>query len=213
MGPAWGSRPSLTGKPTQFGIDAAAAFRRGIEAGTRTVEDACGVPGPAKDAVSRVPLQDAAPQGHARGAKMDKADVGQEGTEAPPTSRPDLGSGVGEKQESASTGGAVKGTIGLSDLMASPMTPEMSAIFEAALSRSGVLDPELYRQKLIKMQRIAGRMEMTVDEFRSQLPALLQELGLEISGGSAAAVPRPSWKAPFGDYPGNTCGVDEDGQT
>jgi hypothetical protein len=203
--------PSLTGKPTQFGIDAAVSLRRGIEAGKRTVEDARGVPGPAKDAVSRVPLQDAEPQGHAGTAKMDKADVGQQWTEAPATSRPDLDSGVGEKQERASIGGEVKArlrhglpggtdlpeevklplasqlersrkTIGISDLMSRAGSELLPQHISPEILQALSRIESISAEGYSRIMRIAGTLE-TREEFISRLPKLLAEMGLKLPPG------------------------------
>jgi hypothetical protein len=76
-------------------------------------------------------------------------------------------------------------TIGqLMGLVGQPLTPEWSAVFEAALSAPEDLEAHPDSRRLHKMLRIVGGMEASdADQFRSLLPVLLQELGLEIPAG------------------------------
>lgn len=62
-----------------------------------------------------------------------------------------------------------------------PLTPEWSAAFESALSTYADSEAMARKPTLTRMLRMGGRMG--VSEFRSQLPLLLQELGLEMPVG------------------------------
>ena len=63
------------------------------------------------------------------------------------------------------------------------LNPEESVALASTLSELRDLEAQSHVPTLNRMLRMAGRMEMSDEEFRSHLPALLQELGLEIPDG------------------------------
>jgi hypothetical protein len=64
------------------------------------------------------------------------------------------------------------------------LTPEEATALASTFVELRELEAQSHVPKLNRMLRMAGQMEASSDEeFRSQLPALLQELGLEIPGG------------------------------
>ncbi len=83
----------------------------------------------------------------------------------------------------------------LTKVLGQPLTPEWSKVLDAGSLAVGEAE-DSYKLKLNKILRMAGRMEISVEDFKSQLPALLQELGLEIPAGvlklSRGSTGRPS---------------------
>lgn len=70
-----------------------------------------------------------------------------------------------------------------------PLTPVWTKLIESGFSMDGDWEAKLYKATMIKMQRLAGRMEMSSEDFRSALPVLLHELGLEIPAGVLQPAP------------------------
>ena len=71
----------------------------------------------------------------------------------------------------------------LMDSVGKPLTPEWSAAIESARSAIADLEAKSFPPVLKRMLRMAGGMKTSGEEFRSQLPTLLRELGLDIPAG------------------------------
>ena len=79
-----------------------------------------------------------------------------------------------------------KRSINIGELMRNigqPLTTEWFAAIESACSTIADLEAKSYPPTMKRMLRMAGRMETSAEEFRSLLPALLSELGLEVPAG------------------------------
>jgi hypothetical protein len=107
---------------------------------------------------------------------MNSTDRSVISTEQPPPSR-DL--------EPATAADSATRSTNIEELMSSigqSLTPERLEVLRAALPAFKEMQATLSKSQ-IRMLREAGAMEISVEEFRSRLPGLLQELGLEIPAG------------------------------